>query len=532
MSIKNKLALFIVGAVSLGVLITVFVTVGKSKELVIDEVITGTMHAYRDTVLNALTTAMSTGSVKEFKPSFLKQMAAIGDVRVVRATAVDKDYGKGETGDYARDDIEKEVLEKGLEKIVIEKDSIRGVYPYIAKADFLGKNCLACHNVAEGTVLGAVSIQVSLKGALAHISSSRNLYLALGLMGILAIGGLIILIVNSTLNPLSVLTKKVEQLADGDLRTEIAVGAKDEIGVLSQSMNKMIGSFNHMIIDIMTSARNVASSVDVMRARAEKTTEGAKTQSGQAHQIAAAAEEMSQTITDIAKNSSTAAESSAEAMEIAESGQKITDITVETISEVNASTAELAGMVGKLDKRVIEIGSILTVIKDIADQTNLLALNAAIEAARAGDQGRGFAVVADEVRKLAEKTIKATTEISHTINAVQEDSVLTMQSMNKSSKGVTKATGHIKNLNNVLESIVESIRKVRDQIDQIAAAVEEQSAASEEVANNIEKTSIISKDMELMSHDVLHEVNGLVKTAEELKNSTAGFKTTGRESRG
>ena len=104
-----------------------------------------------------------------------------------------------------------------------------------------------------------------------------------------------------------------------------------------------------------------------------------------------------------------------------------------------------------------------------------------------------------------------------------------MQAMEKSTKGVTKATGHIQNLNNVLQAIVESIQKVRDEITQIATAVEEQSAASEQVTANIERSSNISKDMETMSDDVLREVSGLVKTAEALRNSSAGFKTRGGE---
>jgi methyl-accepting chemotaxis protein len=345
----------------------------------------------------------------------------------------------------------------------------------------------------------------------------------------LTVTGLIIVIVSVILKPLVHLTEKVRQLSDGDLRTEIAYSDKDEIGVLAQSMNKMIESFNRMIGNIVTSTGHVASSVDIMRARAEETTGGARKQSGQAHQIAAAAEEMSQTITDIARNATEASKSAEEAMQTAATGKEVADGAVTTVGKVFTSTVELAVMVEKLSNRASEIGGIVTVIKDIADQTNLLALNAAIEAARAGEQGRGFSVVADEVRKLAERTIKATVEITEKINAVQTESGQTTRSMKEASREVTSATEYIRQVGDSLNGIVDSVQKVRDQITQIAAAVEEQSAASEEVANNIEKTSNISKDMERMSDEVMGEINGLVKTSEELRNSTSGFRTKGSE---
>ncbi len=445
------------------------------------------------------------------------------------------------------DPVERDMLQKmssqRLEELWLidkEKNVLRYMRPIT-----LTQECMMCHGTekdypegkgydplgikmegwAVGEQRGAFEILADLKPMQAAITST---ILETGVLGTVIIGILIVLIYTLVkrlaIIPVRNIKDSLHRIASGDLTVTLDTHSTDDIGQTITQMNSMTNSFSKMISSITSSARNVVSSVAVLKDRSVQTAEGAKNQSLQASQIATAAEEMSQTITDIAKNASVASETSAEAMEIANKGKEVADGAVNTVNGVYTSTVELASMVERLNNRVGEIGDIVTVIKDIADQTNLLALNAAIEAARAGEQGRGFAVVADEVRKLAERTIKATAEISEKISAVQTESDQTTRSMEEASGQVTKATGYIRDVGDSLNHIVVAVERVRDQITQIATAVDEQSAASEEVARNIEKTSAIAQDMENMSQDVMKEVNNLTRVVELLNQSVSGFK--------
>jgi methyl-accepting chemotaxis protein len=509
-SIRWKTAIPIIFFVALGVAVTIFVTGTRSRDIVIEEVKNSTLTQMRDTVLNALTT--------------LEQMGHIGDIRLIRSPLLDGQFGSGDDGAYPVDDVERGVIRTGIQNIVMDGESVRGVFPYIARADFMGKNCLSCHESKEGAVLGAVSITVPLAASFARIRDLQLLYLALGVAGMLSALVLVVVIVRYTHGPLGRLTEQVREVANKNLRLDVgADGTGDEVMILSGSIDRMVEVFNEAIKKIIQSVSEMTAVVDMLRGMADKTSQGSATQSHQAVHIASVAEQMTTTIGDIARTAAEATGMSETAMETALKGKEVADVSVGRIRGAVESTAELSALIGKLDARVGEIGDVVTVIKDVADQTNLLALNAAIEAARAGEQGRGFAVVADEVRKLAERTIGATKDISGKIEGLQAESKHTTASMHAASEEVSGTTEHIERVGGALEGIVGDVQAMRDSIVQIAAAVEEQSSASKEVARNIEDSADISKEIERVAAVVTNDIGKLTAVIENLRAFSSDF---------
>ena len=152
-----------------------------------------------------------------------------------------------------------------------------------------------------------------------------------------------------------------------------------------------------------------------------------------------------------------------------------------------------------------------------------MALNAAIEAARAGELGRGFAVVADEVRALAEKTVRATSEISRRIVAVQADATTTAVTMEGASGEVSAASEHVQRLEEVFYRIDGMVQSVNDQITHIATAINQQLAVSRDVARGIEESSAATQTVETISREVLDTVGLLKNTSETLVATTARF---------
>ena len=251
-------------------------------------------------------------------------------------------------------------------------------------------------------------------------------------------------------------------VADGDFTKRLGRAGKDEVGQMSDALNRSLDQVTCTMQNIGRNSQSLASSSEELSAVSHQMSSNAEETSAQANVVAAAAEqatrnlqtvaaateEMTASIGEIAKSASTAARVAARAVERA----GVANVTMTHLGEASAS-----------------IGEVVKVIHSIAQQTKLLALNATIEAARAGAAGKGFAVVANEVKDLANETAKATEQINQKIQGIR--------------KGTDGAVEMIAEISSI-------IAQMHDISTTIASAVEEQTTTTKEISRNVNEAAV------------------------------------------
>jgi methyl-accepting chemotaxis protein len=315
----------------------------------------------------------------------------------------------------------------------------------------------------------------------------------------------------------------LEAMYNNDLSHQLDVERDDSVGKLITVLNTTIQGLRRMIAQIgQTSARVAKSFEHIANASGEVATRSSQ-QAQQTNEVASAIEEMTSTIAETAQNINKTTKLSNETIKVAQTGQETVMSTVEGMKRIAEIVTETTDTISKLGASSSLIGEVVQVIEEIADQTNLLALNAAIEAARAGEAGRGFAVVADEVRKLAERTQKATKEISRTIRSIQQDTETAVEAAQSGSEQVASGIILAENAGKALDTIVTSIRNVGDMIYQVAAAAEEQSVTAEHISKNIEMISGVTNSNLKIVEGVANDTRELNNEVSEMLNTVEQF---------
>ncbi|AJE04363.1 methyl-accepting chemotaxis protein [Geobacter pickeringii] len=311
---------------------------------------------------------------------------------------------------------------------------------------------------------------------------------------------------------------------DGDLTTRIELTRHDEFGELASCFNNFVEKLHAIIYQVSQSTLQVASASFQLQATAEQMARGAEAAVTQANTVSTASEELAASTYQIAGNCGTVAESARLADESARTGVAVVDETIAVMGRIADRVKDSARTVESLGVRGDQIGAIISTIEDIADQTNLLALNAAIEAARAGEQGRGFAVVADEVRALAERTSRATREISQMIKSIQVETREAVTVMEQGVKEVARGTGEAARSGEALRQILEQFATLNGQVGQISTAADEQTRTTAEISTSIVEISDIILATAKGATDSAGAAGGLAHLAEELKSLVGRFR--------
>jgi aerotaxis receptor len=484
-------------------------------------------------VIDTANVLMVTGMISE--PENRKMMIKkiiegqdLTSLRLVRTEQVVKQFGEGLPEEHLDDPLVKNVIEESVKqgKVVphfslskVEgKTLFRAITPYLVSHSYHNTDCLSCHTVTDGSANGASDLTIDLTS---DVEKLRQLLITLIVSQIL-IQLLIFMVIRLSFKkfverPLIAIGGGFEDLIEGDLKKEIAIDGRDEVGILFCKLQILQSQSKVMLDEMALAARIIMERSTDLDEKVNQVAQHSSHQRIDIHEISKTMGEFSLSVVQVSQDANNSSEAAINAQELIEESNRMMDKAIEKTVKVVAAVTASSRSIDSLKEAIQKIGAVSNTIKEIADQTNLLALNAAIEAARAGEQGRGFAVVADEVRKLAERTGSSTNDIASMVNNIQAVSQSVIGSMQEAIVEVEQESVIVHESARTLKDVIGTSRQVTENAQRIAAESTDQSIASEgvskslgNIANSVDSNTKISEEAKVSSQ-------ALSKSARELQ---------------
>ncbi len=530
LSIQNKVNLSLI-AVFLIILISSLTTIYRSETSLVDNVVTRSTLDSADSYFDSINMLMLSGAMANRGTLQQKILSnpAITEARIIRGQQITDVYGPGTPDSMPVDEYDQRAM-RG-EQVIEELNDEQGhrltvVTPMRALSDYKGTNCLLCHQVEEGEVVGAVRVTYSYEALDKQINSNlisvALIELALFVAGIILISLLLRRIVVTPVNRLAETIHAIER--DNDLNQRTPVSSSDEIGEMSAAFNSMLENIHDSMQHVRQTVAQLADSGSRISKVATESASAVHHQQMQTSSVASAMEQMEAATRSVAASAENTVSASNMALQESSDGARVTQQAITAITRLQQDIDRATQVIQKLDSQSQNVGTVLEVIQKIAEQTNLLALNAAIEAARAGEQGRGFAVVADEVRTLASRTHNSTEEINHIIAELQNDAKEAVTVMQQALAAAGDGVEQVQKTNSALTNITEEVRVINDLNHQVASAVREQSEMASSVERSISEISNSAEDTAERSEHLNRVSDELEQLSKELEQMLSRFK--------
>ncbi|MFK4434883.1 methyl-accepting chemotaxis protein [Paenibacillus sp. RC73] len=338
----------------------------------------------------------------------------------------------------------------------------------------------------------------------------------------------------------------------GDLRSQLDITTKDEIGMIASSYNKLIAGFRNIIVDAQDTARTLSVTAERVSLSTEEMNQANRHTSGVMEELATgmehqvdditqttdAVKELAHGLEHIAVTSQQVYKLSDTAAKDAEAGEQSIGQAMRQMEKVSESVDSSARAVRLLSEQAEQIGMIGSVITGIAKQTGMLALNASIEAARAGEQGKGFAVVASEVRRLSDQVSVSAAEITQFVHHIQDHVGNVASTMQAGTVEVQSGVKIMESAETAFRQIGSSIQQVSEQIHSVNRSVEQMSTGSgqmvgaverirevaEQSAGGTQSISAAAEEQLASMEDIASSIHTLAEMSKLLNARVGGFK--------
>ena len=395
----------------------------------------------------------------------------------------------------------------------------------IAPADYYARGTQAIAAVRDLARAAAPAADALLAERADELAWRRNAVAAVLVALLLALAYGFVGAYLSIMRGIGGLSAAAAAMAGGDLRARVDAVSSDEVGQVAAHFNRMAESFAGLIRNTVAASGDLSVAVEHVRASSRQVEDASGRQSDAAARTAAAVEQLTVSIHEVAEHAQETARIAGEADGAAQRGERRAHAAAGEMAGIVSGVDAAVGIIRDLEARSQEIDKIVRAIQEIAEQTNLLALNAAIEAARAGEHGRGFSVVADEVRKLAERTRAATREIGATIGTIQEDIHAAVLGMSRSGEQVGGSVRLVGELAAALADIRHAVGLSAAHVRDIVTATSGQSEGGSEIARNVQEIAVMAEENHAALRATADAAGGLSALAGRLGASVADLRT-------